>query len=265
MSGIDWRIENVGGVLIVRCQALANVPHLLHAFSTRQAFGGADFDLGPAEGAGPAVAWRRRAFLMASGLGHGTPRILRQVHGRAVVDAAGPSAAPPEADAAVLVHPSDPAGPFPAVRTADCVPVLIADSRGQACAAVHAGWRGIAAGIAEAALDTLKSAGCDPEEAVVALGPAIGGCCYEVGTDVVDALRSACPDTSWLADAPGGTTRVDLRAALRSQLTRAGVSRSAIHGAPWCTRCRNDLFFSVRTEGQATGRLMAVIGPGAAP
>jgi purine-nucleoside/S-methyl-5'-thioadenosine phosphorylase / adenosine deaminase len=220
---------------------------------------------GPAEGAGQAVVWRRRAFLIASGLGHGAPLILRQVHGRAVIDAAGPTTAPPEADASVLVRPSHPGGLFPAVRTADCVPVLIADSRGQACAAVHAGWRGIAAGIAEASLDTLRSAGCNPRDAVVALGPAIGGCCYEVGPDVVDAFRGACPDTTWLVDGTGGKTRVDLHAALKSQLMRAGVSRAAIHGAPWCTRCRNDLFFSVRVEGQATGRLMAVIGPGVAP
>jgi YfiH family protein len=265
VSGSDWRIEDVGGVVIARCRALASVPHLLHAFSTRQAFGGSDFDLGPAEGTDPAVAWRRRAFLVASGLGHGVPRILRQVHGRAVVDAAEPAAALPEADASFLARGSHPRGPFPAVRTADCVPVLIADSRGNACAAVHAGWRGTAACIAEAVINALRSEGCNPREAVIALGPAIGACCYDVGSEVVEAFRAACPDESWLAGRPGGKPRVDLHAALRSQLTRAGVPGSSIHGAPWCTRCRNDLFFSVRGEGQSTGRLMAVIGPGAAP
>jgi hypothetical protein len=128
-----------------------------------------------------------------------------------------------------------------------------------------AGWRGTASCIAEAAITALRSEGCNPREAVIALGPAIGRCCYEVGPDVVDAFRGACPDTSWLVDAPGGKTHVDLHAALRSQLTRAGVPQAAIHAAPWCTRCRNDLFFSVRAEGQATGRLMAIIGPAAAP
>ena len=97
----------------------------------------------------------------------------------------------------------------------------------------------------------LGKAGVEPGELVAALGPAILPCCYEVGPEVLEAVGIA-------ARGPG---RLDLHACNRRQLREAGVPEGSIHAAPWCTRCRSDLFFSFRREGGAAGRLMAVIGP----
>ena len=149
----------------------------------------------------------------------------------------------------------------PAVRSADCVPLLLVDPRGRATAAVHAGWRGTAAGIAAAAVERMRALGAG-NGLVVALGPAILGCCYEVGEEVVAALGT--PEAV-ARRRPGELPKVDLHAANVVQLLAAGVRREDIHRAPWCTRCRNDLFFSARAEGARAGRLMAAAGPAARP
>jgi copper oxidase (laccase) domain-containing protein len=98
------------------------------------------------------------------------------------------------------------------------------------------------------------------------MGPAILGCCYEVGGDVVSALQAVCgaPD-AYVDGTASRRTTVDLHAALRAQLAAAGVPAASIHAAPFCTRCRTDLFFSFRAEGEACGRLMAAIGPSGGP
>jgi YfiH family protein len=267
VSRDGWRLVERAGVVFATCDALGAVGGIGHAFSTRRAFGRSNFDLGPAEGGSPETAWRRRALLLAAGLGTSAPRMLRQVHGDRVVDAGESGAKPPEADAAILVHGHGAAESIPAVRVADCVPLLLASVEGTACAAVHAGWRGTAGGIVAAVLEALRSRGIAARHLVAAMGPAIRGCCYDVGPEVVAALEAAAPGgiTGWTEAAPGGGVRVDLHAVLRAQLAAAGVAREAIHGAPWCTRCHNDIFFSYRAEGVAAGRLMAVVGPVASP
>src|SRR5213075_2214322 len=125
----------------------------------------------------------------------------------------------------------------------------IADRNGGAMAAVHAGWRGTAAGIATAAVRGFEHAGIPPERLVAAIGPAIGPCCYEVGAEVARALGTSAART------------VDLPALNRAQLAGAGIAEAAVHTAPWCTRCRSDLFFSARGEGSSTGRMLSVVGP----
>ena len=261
-----WRLDEVGGVLLARCAAIEAHAPIAHAFSTRVAFGRTDFDLGPAEGATREAVDRRGAFLRAAGFGLAAPSILRQVHGAAIVDAIPGLDRPPSADGVIRVVARGTSGPVPAVRTADCVAVLLVDRRSRAVAAVHAGWRGIAAGIGSAAVARFATEGIECDDLVVAMGPAILGCCYEVGDDVVSALRNACGEPqAYVARAPSGRTTVDLHAAIRAQLLAAGVPAGSIHAAPWCTRCRNDLFFSFRAEGRAAGRLMAAIGPAGGP
>lgn len=232
-----------GPIPVVRCRPLLAIPGVAHGFSTRR------FDLGPAE-ASPEIVARRQAFLRACGVA-GDPLVLRQVHGAVVVRASDVGeGSTPEADAAVRAR----AGRAPAVRTADCVPVLLADRAGRGVAAVHAGWRGVAAGIAGAAvraLADLEDQAIPPADLVVALGPAILGCCYTVGPEVLEAV--GLPAT--------GAGRLDLHTRLRVQLREAGVPEEAIHAAPWCTRCHAGLFFSYRREKEAAGRQMAVIGP----
>jgi len=266
MADAFWRWDDVDGGQLLRCSPLEAIPRVAHAFSSRTASGDTGFDLGPADGESPAVRERRARFASAAGWGSAPLAILRQVHGANLVSAAGLSQDPPAADGVVAEGPADGRAPIPAVRTADCVAILLADSRGHVFGALHGGWRGLAAGIAASAVSRFAVAGARPEDLVAALGPAILPCCYEVGTEVVEALGGACGAAAgYVRQSRSGRTSIDLHAAAAAQLAAAGVPPAAIHAAPYCTRCRNDLFFSFRAEGAGAGRLMAGIGPAASP
>jgi YfiH family protein len=151
------------------------------------------------------------------------------------------------------------------VQTADCVPVILGDARTGACAAVHAGWRGTAASIVAAALERMRTEyGTHPQDVRACIGPAANVCCYEVGRDVIETFRARFDYADELL-APTRTdhARIDLQRANRRQLAGAGVSPERIHTAPFCTICREDLFFSYRREKKLygrTGRLLAVVG-----
>ncbi|HJU56455.1 MAG TPA: peptidoglycan editing factor PgeF [Pyrinomonadaceae bacterium] len=151
------------------------------------------------------------------------------------------------------------------VKTADCVPILLADSRTGACAAIHAGWRGTVSSIVARTLESMNAEyGSEPADVRAAIGPAAGGCCYEVGNEVIEAFREKFPGSENLfTPTRDGHALVDLQRANREQLTAAGLSPENIHTAPLCTICRTDLFFSYRREKRThgrTGRLMSVIG-----
>ena len=151
------------------------------------------------------------------------------------------------------------------VQTADCVPVILGDARTGACAAVHAGWRGTAASIVSAALARMRvEYGTRAEDVRACIGPAANVCCYEVGREVIDTFRTRFDYADeLLAPTTSGHARIDLQRANRRQLADAGVAPARIHTAPFCTICRNDLFFSYRREKKLhgrTGRLLAVIG-----
>ena len=152
-----------------------------------------------------------------------------------------------------------------AVKTADCVPILLGDPETGAFAAVHAGWRGTLAAIVTRAIDDLRNQyGTRPEQLRAAIGPAANSCCYEVGPEVIAQFNQRFPQsTSLFAPTREGHARIDLHAANRNQLRGAGVSPDRIHAAPFCTMDRNDLFFSYRREKHSrgrVGRLMSVIG-----
>ena len=151
------------------------------------------------------------------------------------------------------------------VKTADCVPVLIGDPATGAFAAVHAGWRGTLASIVTHALERMaQEYGARAQDLRVAIGPAAGACCYEVGSEVIDAFQERFPDSEELfTPTREGHARVDLVKANRDQLVSMGVVAERIHTSPLCTMCRTDLFFSYRREKRVqgkVGRLMAVIG-----
>jgi polyphenol oxidase len=136
-----------------------------------------------------------------------------------------------------------------AIHTADCVPILLLDPAGPGAAAVHAGWRGVAAGVVPAAVRALeRAAGAVPAGCLAAIGPAIGGCCYEVDAPVAEAMGKA----SWWPEAasPAGPGKwyLDLRRAVRAQLLAAGLRPEHIEVVPGCTRCQPDVFFSYRRE-----------------
>ena len=152
-----------------------------------------------------------------------------------------------------------------AVKTADCVPVLIGDPLTRSFAAVHAGWRGTSASIVRRAIEQMESEyGAQVANMRAAIGPAANVCCYEVGSEVIDIFKERFPHASRLfKPTRDGHARIDLHLANRNQLRDAGVSVDRIHVAPLCTMDRTDLFFSYRREKQLqgrVGRLMAVIG-----
>src|SRR5690242_8194298 len=151
------------------------------------------------------------------------------------------------------------------VKTADCVPILIGDPRTGSFAAVHAGWRGTLAMAVIVGVKRLADEyGARAEDLRVAIGAAAGPCCYEVGSDVIDAFTSRFADGAKLfTPTRPGHAFVDLIAANGEQLVSIGVLPERIHLLPFCTMCRTDLFFSYRNEKKLhgkVGRLMAVIG-----
>jgi YfiH family protein len=151
------------------------------------------------------------------------------------------------------------------VKTADCVPILIGDPVTRAFAAVHAGWRGTLATAVVVAVDRLtKEYDGRPEDLRVAIGASAGPCCYEVGSDVIDAFTGKFVDGDKLfMQTRPDHAKVDLLKANREQLISTGVKAERIHTAPICTMCRTDLFFSYRKEKSLhgkVGRLMAVVG-----
>jgi len=216
-------------------------------------------NLGIAVGDDPAhVAENRRRFVAATGA---APCWLKQVHGATVVRAAAqPADAPlPLADASWTDEP----GIACIVQLADCMPVLLAAPQGRAVAAAHAGWRGLAAGVVEAALQAVcDAAGCAPAEVCAWLGPCIGPRQFEVGADVLQAFgaRPAQPDPSRFVPrtAADGTPRwlADLQGLAEDRLAAAGVRRLSAERA--CTVEQGSRFFSYRRDGR-TGRMAAAI------
>ena len=160
---------------------------------------------------------------------------------------------------------SDANGVLAAVKTADCVPILLGDPGTRAFAAVHAGWRGTLATAVIVAVQRLKDEyNVKPENLRVAIGASAGPCCYEVGSEVIDAFTTRFGGGANLfTTTRPGHAMVDLLKANRDQLQSAGVIPERIHTAPICTMCRTDLFFSYRKEKNLhgkVGRLMAIVG-----
>lgn len=246
-----WAESGLGPVL--KCRPLeAFAPHL---FTTRQLQLSSD------------EVWGR----IAEALGAQRVASLSQVHGRDVVSIrrSAPEAPCPAAGDALV---SDDPGVAVAVRAADCVPILIADSRSGAVAAVHAGWRGTAAGIAGATVDALaREFGSRPADLVVAIGPSIGPCCYEVGSELVDAFAAA-GHARHLIDrwfqarppVPGAARpalRLDVAGANRDQLLLAGILDPNVHASAVCTAMHLDLLTSYRAERETAGRIAGAIAP----
>lgn len=151
------------------------------------------------------------------------------------------------------------------VFVADCIPAVIADPRTGAFAAVHAGWRGTVAGVLPAAVSALgEHFGARPSDLRVALGPAIGPCCFEVGPDVVEAFEAGVPGAraaGVIVDA-GGKPRIDLKLANRLLLERAGVAPEGIDAGEECTSSDRGRFYSFRRDRGETGQHLGFIARG---
>ena len=218
------------------------------------------------------VLANRRRVATVLGLAGRPWALARQVHGAEVLrvtagppgaegragaartlGAGPPEAKPPlgEADGLVTGEP----GMVLAVLTADCVPVLLADPAAGVVGAVHAGWRGLAAGVVEAGVAAMAGLGVDPAACVGLVGPAAGGCCYEVGPDVRDAVGSRYPAA--LATTRDGRLALDPAAGAAEALRRAGVAKVRVAGE--CTIDLEERFFSHRRDHGRTGRQAGII------
>jgi YfiH family protein len=248
-------IKRESQISFLNSKLLDRIPGIVHGFSTRRGER-SDFTLGPLSSPNPIIPINRARFLSAIGA-PGWPILkLRQIHSGIVRDMDDTAAAgePVEGDASVTaLH-----GALLGVQTADCVPILIADSSGRCVAAIHAGWRGTAARITALTVARLETKfAVQPKDLVAAIGPHIGVCCYEVGPEVVGAIGEPAafekrPD--W------AKPHLNLAAANREQLLAAGLTEDNIEATALCTQCRADMFFSYRREGERSGRMLSVIG-----
>jgi hypothetical protein len=270
-GAFDWVQAAAGPALI--CRPLA--AHARHLFTTRH------WPLG-----GGQPHWKD----VAESLAVDPSRLVRvrQVHGASVLVAR--NALPPSADlgdlfnADIIVCDGKNRTLGLAVQAADCVPILVADVRSHAVLAAHAGWRGLAARVPSVAVGAMsRECGSRPSDLIVALGPSIGACCYEVGADVRQRFTEGGftpgETAAWFRDGPMPSARnpsmtglpdrqrpghwyFDGWAAARDQLIAAGVRGEHIHSAELCTASHPGALCSYRRDGSRAGRLAGAISPG---
>jgi polyphenol oxidase len=263
-AAFDWSIEPWGHAL--RCRPLARVAQ--HWFTGRQPpLRSPAVEPAPAgvvhTGATAEPWWVEAAI----SLGVTPDRLIRvrQVHGASICvvrrgDAGQVTSDHPLADAIIADVPDR----VLAIQIADCVPLLMADQRLGAAAAVHAGWRGTCAGVAAATVQAMVTTfGTRPADLTVAIGPSIGACCYEVGPEVFEAFRVAghadAQLARWFAPTEMGTRRLDLPVVNREQLRASGVPDERIFVAALCTQTHAGVFDSYRARRGRAGRMAAII------
>ena len=223
-------------------------PGLFHFFGTRQGpqYGGSSEELGTVRTAAPQVS-----------------KVLsvRQVHGIDVLIVDRPVKVGEKFEGGWDAIVTNQQGLLVTVRTADCVPILLASPRYRVVAAVHAGWRGAIHGIVSKTLDSMREGfGCSMESIHMAVGPSAGPCCYEVDQAVIDPLRKNWPNWQTVlnpADARRG--KLDLKGLVRQQAVASGLSPDHVHVLGLCTICREDLFFSYRRESKVHGTMVSGI------
>jgi YfiH family protein len=266
---------------------LAHLPWLVHAFSTRE-----DGNLGFTKGTTRAAVLRNRARFLQRLLDRkrkapelarrGGLVTLRQLHSDLIHRVDGPPKAALQGDGLITDVP----GLLLSIQTADCLPIFLVDPKHRAVGALHAGWRGTLARIAEKGVGLMwQHFGSRARDLVAAIGPGIHACCYEVGREVrerfesqfayagelfpevqdSDPVREKYPLLFLTARAPGHSQLpprifLDLVKANVRQLKDAGLRPGNIHASPLCTACRPDLLFSHRAEGGKTGRMLGVVG-----
>jgi polyphenol oxidase len=280
----NWLERSVKGVGILQVPEFAKFPWLIHGFSTAQGgvsplndekvlnLGFTDWDTSKN------VQENRRLFQHALRANDFSLTPLKQIHSDLVRQIESKQSEPLFADASVTNNP----GLLLAVQTADCVPILLVDPKKRAVAAVHAGWRGTIKRIVGKTVGHLQMHfGSNPRDLLAAIGPAIGPCCYEVGTDFAANFLSQFADApaffdefrtgdepnpiQWLNQMPPGhqpapkNVFLDLRKANQSQLVAAGLRPSNIFTSNLCTADCPDLLFSYRKQGPNSGRQMAAI------
>jgi len=220
--------------------------------------GSGGLNLGTHVGDQPHLVAQNRSILTAQLPGE--PAWLSQVHGTVVADLARVTPQQvPEADASMTTIP----GKVCVIMTADCLPVLFCDRAGKTVAAAHAGWRGLANGVLERTVESMRAAGAG--ELMAWMGPAIGAYQFEVGPDVMQAFLAGAVDESGVRhvtaafspiDGKPGKHLCDIYGLARYLLHRAGVTE--VHGGEFCTVSNSGRFYSFRRDG-VTGRQASLI------
>ena len=290
---------------ILRAHHLSALPWLVHGFSTRvggfsRAYSKDDLNLGFTKDDSRAVVERNRAaFLRAIGAcADALPRrssrakrdrtacwplvTMRQIHSDIIHCVDTVPHAPPAGDGLITATPKL----LLAIQTADCLPVILVDTKRKAVGVFHAGWRGTVKRIVEKGVgEMFRCFGSRARDLKAAIGPGVQGCCYEVGEEVrtkfesqfeyaaqlfrevkdSDPVREKYPLLFMTARAPGHSELpkkifLDLVEANRQQLLAAGLAKKNIVASPLCTNCRPELLFSYRAEKGKTGRMMGVAG-----
>jgi hypothetical protein len=291
-------------ISVLRTPNLGKLPWLVHGFSTRsggfsRAYGKGDLNLGLTKDDSKAAVERNRAAFLREvgavtrtrsrgGKSRNAPSTfwplvtVRQIHSDVICHVDSIPDEPLNGDGLISATP----GLLLAIQTADCLPVILADTKRHAVGVFHAGWRGTVQRIVEKGVGEMhRHFGSRPRELKAAIGPGIQGCCYEVGEEVrvkfesqfeygaklfrevkeSDPVRDKYPLLFLTARAPGHSDLpkkifLDLVEANRRQLLAAGVPTKSIDLSPFCTNCRPDLLFSYRAAKGKTGRMMAVAG-----
>jgi YfiH family protein len=277
---------------ILRSETLARIPWLIHGFSTRlggfsRAYGGHALNLGFTKQDSRSAVERNRAALVSQ-LGATRSKsqwplvTLRQIHSDLIHCVAELPKESLVGDGLITCMP----GVLLAIQTADCLPIILADTKQRAIGVFHAGWRGTVKRIVEKGVGEMRRRfGTLPRNIKAAIGPGINACCYDVGPEVrqrfesqfayagdlfreikeSDPVREKYPLLFLTARAPGHSvlpTKIflDLVEANRRQLIDAGVSTKNISASQLCSGCRPDLLFSYRAEKGVTGRMMGMAG-----
>jgi len=183
------------------------------------------------------------------------PHQVKQIHGSHALWCNGPGV---NHDCKADVLLTDQPGTALAVRTADCLPILLADPQTGIAAAVHAGWRGTALNVSRTAVRQMLSGGAQVKDILASLGPCIGPCCYKIDGDTAGKLAKCAPGAE-KAIRRGAEITADLNAINTLQLLQCGLNEAKIESFNACTSCDNSRFFSYRRDGKRTGRHLAVV------
>jgi YfiH family protein len=275
---------------ILRATNFSKFPWLVHGFSTRlgglsRSYGGHALNLGFTQDDSKATVERNRAAFSRELTSGSWPLItLRQVHSDTIRYVDAPSKSQLVGDGLITSTP----GLLLAIQTADCLPIILVDSKNRAVGVFHAGWRGTLKRIIEKGVGEMRRRfGTRARDLKAAIGPGIHGCCYQVGKEVreqfesqfayaaklfreieeSDPVRDKYPMLFLTARPPGHSELpkkifLDLAEANRQQLLAVGVPARSIEASPLCTSCNPELLFSYRAEKGRTGRMMAVVGIG---
>ena len=284
------------GVTLLRSRQLGQLPWLIHGFSTRvggssRSYGKGTLNLGFTKDDSEAAVKRNRvAFLQKLGAVDRSTRgkaqwpliTLRQIHSDIIRRIESVPEEPLAGDGMI----TETSGLVLAIQTADCLPVIVVDTKRRAVGVFHAGWRGTVKRIVEKGVgEMIRCFGSRPDHLKAVIGPGIRGCCYEVGEEIrtkfqsqfeygdclfrevkeSDPVREKYPLLFLTARAPGHGELapkifLDLAEANRQQLIATGVPKKSIETSPLCTNCHPELLFSYRAEKGKTGRMMGVAG-----